>query len=92
MLEGVGGASFAIRPDPAPLGQPLSVTVPSADGARVQIVRDRDGIEVAGGDVRRGERSVMLTSPAQPGAYTVRVTMQRGRGVVSLVQALRLRR
>jgi hypothetical protein len=92
VLEGGGGEAFAVRPDPAALGQPLAVTVPSADGARVQIVRDRDGIEVAGADVRRGARSVMLTAPTQPGSYTVRVTMQRGRGLVSLVRPLRLRR
>ena len=92
VLEGAGGDSFAIRPDPVPPGQPVTVTVPSADGARVQIVRDRDGIEVAGADVRRGERSARLTAPAQRDAYTVRVTMQRGRGLVSLVRALHLRR
>src|ERR1700681_1874448 len=91
-LEGGGGDTFAIRPEPAPPGRPLVVTVPSNDGARVQIVRDRDGIEVAGADVRRGERSVRLTAPSEPGSYTVRVTMQRGRGLVSLVRDLRLRR
>jgi hypothetical protein len=92
VLEGGGGDTFAIRPEPAAPGQPVVVTVPSADGARVQIVRDRDGIEVAGADVRRGERNVTLTAPSQPGPYTVRVTMQRGRGLVSLVRSLRLRR
>jgi hypothetical protein len=92
VLEGAGGDTFAIRPDPAPPGQPLVVTVPSADGARVQIVRDQDGIEVAAGDVHHGQRSVTLTAPAQAGSYTVRVTMQRGRGLVSLVRPLRLRR
>nr|MDQ6944292.1 hypothetical protein [Candidatus Eremiobacteraeota bacterium] len=92
VLEGGGGDTFAIRPEPAPMGQAVVVTVPSSDGARVQIVRDRDGIEVAGTDVRRGERSVKLTAPAEPGSYTVRVTMQRGRGIVSLVRALKVRR
>ena len=92
VLEGAGGDSFAMRPDPAVPGQPVVVTVPSADGARVQIVRDRDGIEIAGGDVRRGERSAALITPTEPGAYTVRVTMQRGRGLVSLVRPLHLRR
>ncbi|HYW53187.1 MAG TPA: hypothetical protein VE826_04405 [Dongiaceae bacterium] len=92
VLEGAGGDTFTIRPAPAAAGQSVAVTVPSADGARVQIVRDRDGIEVAGADVRRGERSVTLTAPAEPGPYTVRVTMQRGRGIVSLVRSLRVRR
>ena len=92
VLEGAGGDTFAIRPAPAAPGQLVAVTVPSADGARVQIVRDRDGIEVAGADVRRGERSVTLTSPAEPGSYTVRVTMQRGRGIMSLVRSLQVRR
>ena len=92
VLEGAGGDSFAMRPDPVVPGQPVVVTVPSADGARVQIVRDRDGIEIAGGDVRRGERSAALITPTEPGAYTVRVTMQRGRGLVSLVRPLHLRR
>lgn len=92
VLEGAGGDTFAIRPDPAPMGRPVVVTVPSAEGARIQIVRDRDGLEVAGADVRRGERSATLTTPAQPGPYTVRVTMQRGRGLVSLVRPLHLKR
>jgi hypothetical protein len=92
VLEGAGGDSFAMRPDPAISGQPVVVTVPSAEGARVQIVRDRDGIEIAGGDVRRGERSAALITPTEPGSYTVRVTMSRGRGLVSLVRPLHLRR
>jgi hypothetical protein len=92
VLEGAGGDTFALRPDPAAPGQAVTVTVPSAEGARVQIVRDRDGIEVAGADVRRGERSAVLTAPARREAYTVRVTMQRGRGLVSLVRPLHLRR
>ena len=91
VLEGGGGDTFALRPQPAAGGAALVVTLPSSDGARVQIVRDRDGIEVAGADVRRGERSVTLTAPAQPGSYTVRVTMQRGRGIVSLVRSLQVR-
>ncbi|MEA2786271.1 MAG: hypothetical protein QOF71_2375 [Candidatus Eremiobacteraeota bacterium] len=92
VLEGGGGDTFAIRQDPAPGGGSFVVTLPSSDGARVQIVRDRDGIEVAGADVRRGERSVTLAAPVQPGSYTVRVTMQRGRGIVSLVRSLQVRR
>jgi len=92
VLEGGGGDSFAVRPDPAAPGQPLVVSLPSADGARVQIVRDQDGLEVAGADARSGQRNVILTAPAQAGSYTVRVTMQRGRGLVSLVRPLRLRR
>jgi hypothetical protein len=92
VLEGAGGDSFAIRPDPAVRGQPVFVTLPSADGARVQIVRDRDGIEVVGADLPRGERTMMLVAPPAPGSYTIRVTMQRGRGLVSLVRPLRLRR
>jgi hypothetical protein len=92
VLEGGGGDTFAVRPEPVAVGQAVAVTVPSADGARVQIVRDRDGIEVAGADVRRGARSVTLTAPTEPGSYTVRVTMQHGRGIVSLVRSLRVRR
>jgi hypothetical protein len=92
VLEGVGGDTFAIRPDPVPPGRPVVVTVPSADGARVQIVRDQDSVEIAGADVRRGDRSAVLITPSEPGRYTVRVTMQRGRGLVSLVRPLHLRR
>ncbi len=92
VLEGAGGDSFAVRPDPVSPGAPVTVTVPSGDGARVQIVRDRDGIEVAGADVRRGDRSVTLTAPREGGSYTVRVTTQRGRGLMSLVRPLHMRR
>jgi hypothetical protein len=92
VLEGGGGDTFAIRPEAAPGGEAFVVTLPSADGARVQIVRDRDGIEVAGADVRRGERTATLTAPTEPGSYTVRVTMQRGRGIVSLVRSFQVRR
>jgi hypothetical protein len=92
VLEGAGGDSFAIRPDPAIRAQPVFVTLPSTDGARVQIVRDRDGIEVVGADLPRGARTMMLIAPAEAGSYTIRVTMQRGRGLVSLVRPLRLRR
>ena len=80
------------RPDPAVPGRPIVISVPSGEGARVQIVRDRDGVEIAGADVRRGDRSAVLITPDEPGRYTVRVTMQRGRGLLSLVRPLHLRR
>jgi hypothetical protein len=85
-----GGDSFAIRPDPAQRGRPFAVEIPFADGARVQLIRDRDGAEVAGADLRGGERSVAMTAPTTPGAYTVRVTMQRGVGQETLVRPLHL--
>ncbi|MDB5072985.1 MAG: hypothetical protein JWM87_4096, partial [Candidatus Eremiobacteraeota bacterium] len=85
-----GGDTFAIRPSPVAPGQPFAVEIPFADGARVQIIRDRDGAELAGGDLRRGERSAAMTAPAAPGSYTVRVTLQRGVGQETLVRPLRL--
>ena len=66
------------------------VEIPFADGARVQIIRDRDDAELSGADLHRGERSVAMTAPTAPGAYTVRVTLQRGVGLETVVRPLRL--
>ena len=85
-----GGDTFTIRPDPVKPGDPFVVEIPFADGARVQIVRDRDDVELSGTDLHRGERSVAMTAPTAPGRYTVRVTMQRGVGLETVVRPLRL--
>ncbi|HTD36162.1 MAG TPA: hypothetical protein VK669_01515 [Candidatus Limnocylindrales bacterium] len=85
-----GGDTFAIRPNPVKPGDPFVVEIPFSDGARVQIVRDRDDVEMTGADLRRGERSVAMTAPTAPGSYTVRVTMQRGVGLETVVRPLRL--
>lgn len=85
-----GGDTFAIRPNPVKRGDPFVVEIPFSDGARVQIVRDRDDVEMTGADLRRGERSVAMTAPTAPGSYTVRVTMQRGVGLETVVRPLRL--
>lgn len=85
-----GGDTFAIRPNPVKPGDPFVVEIPYSDGARVQIVRDRDDVEMTGADLRRGERSVAMTAPTAPGSYTVRVTMQRGVGLETVVRPLRL--
>jgi hypothetical protein len=85
-----GGDTFAIRPNPVKPGDPFVVEIPFSDGARVQIVRDRDDVEMSGADLRRGERSVAMTAPTSPGTYTVRVTMQRGVGLETVVRPLRL--
>jgi hypothetical protein len=85
-----GGDTFSIRPQPVKPGDPFVVEIPFADGARVQIVRNRDDVEIAGADLRRGERSVALTAPTVPGGFTVRVTMQRGVGLETVVRPLRL--
>jgi hypothetical protein len=85
-----GGDTFTIRPTPAQPGQPFVVEIPFADGARVQIIRDRDGAELTGADLHHGERSIAMIAPAAPGAYTIRVTMQRGVGLETLVRPLRL--
>jgi hypothetical protein len=85
-----GGDTFAIRPNPVKPGDPFVVEIPFSDGARVQIVRDRDDVEMTGADLRRGERSVAMTAPTAPGTYTVRVTMQRGVGLETVVRPLRL--
>lgn len=87
-----GGDDFSIRPEPVAPGKPFAVEIPFADGARVALVRDRDGAEVAGADLRAGERSVALAAPTAGGSYTVRVTLQRGEGVETLVRPLRLAR
>jgi hypothetical protein len=83
-----GGDAFVVRPDPVRPGQPFVVEVPFGDGARVALSRDRDGAEVAGVQLRAGERSVALVAPLRPEPYTVRVTLQRGQGSETLVKAL----
>ncbi len=85
-----GGDTFTIRPNPVAPGDPFVVEIPFVDGARVEVVRDRDDVELAGADLRRGERSVALRAPAAPGSYTVRVTLQRGVGQETVVRPLRL--
>ena len=85
-----GGDTFSIRPSPVRPGDPFVVEIPFAEAARVQIIRDRDDAELSGADLRRGERSVALTAPTAPGAYTVRVSLQRGVGVETVVRPLRL--
>jgi hypothetical protein len=85
-----GGDTFSIRPYPVRPGDPFVVEIPFADGARVQIIRDRDDAELSGADLRRGERSVAMTAPTTPGSYTVRVTLQRGVGLETVVRPLRL--
>lgn len=92
IVDAGGGDTFAIRPDPVRPREPFVVVIPFADSARVQIVRNGDDAELAGADLHRGERSVALTAPASPGAYTVRVTMQRGVGQETLVRQLHLTR
>lgn len=84
------GNTLAIRPDPVRPGQPFAVDLPAADGARVQIVRDRDDVDVGAADARRGTRSITLTAPSAPGAYTIRATLQRGVGVEMLVRRFRI--
>ncbi len=83
-----GGDTFAVLPDPVRPGQPFSVEVPFADGARIALVRDRDGSEVAGAQLRAGQRSVAMLAPRRPEPYTVRVTLQRGSGSETLVRPL----
>jgi hypothetical protein len=85
-----GGDTFSVRPQPVKPGDPFVIEIPYSDGARVQIVRDRDGVEIAGADLRRGERSVAMTAPTAPGSFTVRVTLQRGVGLETVVRPLRL--
>jgi hypothetical protein len=83
-----GSETFTISPDPVRAGQPFSVEVPFANAARVELVRDRDGLELAWVDLRAGDRKVMLTAPARDGPFTVRVTVQRGIGTETLVHPL----
>jgi hypothetical protein len=92
VLETGGGDTFSIRPYPVRAGQPFEVDIPQADGARVQLVRDKDDIELSGVDLRGGERNATLTAPDSPGSYTVRVTIRRGVGLETLVRALRFTR
>jgi hypothetical protein len=85
-----GGGNFTVRPNPVAPGAPFVVEIPFADGARVALIRDRDGAEMAGAALGRGERSAALAAPQGGGKYTVRVTLQRGEGVETLVEPLRI--
>jgi hypothetical protein len=92
VVDAGGSDTFGLRPYPVHAGQTFTIEVPSADGARVQVVRDSDGIELYGADLRGGERHVELTAPSPPGNYTVRVTLRRGYGLETLVRPLRFAR
>lgn len=83
-----GSETFSIAPDPVRAGQAFSVEIPFANAARVELVRDRDGLELAWVDLRAGDRKVMLTAPSRDGPFTVRVTIQRGVGTETLVHPL----
>jgi hypothetical protein len=89
VVDAGGSDSFGLRPYPVHAGQTFVVDVPSGDGARVQVVSDRDGIELYGADLRSGSRHVEFTAPGSPGKYTVRVTLRRGYGLETLVRPLR---
>ena len=45
-------STFSIRPSPVRPGDPFVVEIPFADGARVQIIRDRDDAELSGAEGR----------------------------------------
>jgi hypothetical protein len=70
-------------------GETIAVVVPSGDGARVALVRDRDSAEVAVAQLGRGHRTAELRAPAV-GSYTMRATLQRGDGTETLLQAVRV--
>jgi hypothetical protein len=88
VIETGGSETFTIAPDPVRAGQSFSVEIPFANAARVELVRDRDGLELAWVDLRAGDRRVMLTAPLRDGPFTVRVTIQRGVGTETLVHPL----
>ena len=88
IIDAGGAETFAISPDPVRAGQSFSVEIPFANAARVELVRDRDGLELAWVDLRAGDRKVMLTAPVRDGPFTVRVTIQRGVGTETLVHPL----
>lgn len=82
-----GGDTFAIAPQPVRAAQPFSVEIPSNGGARISIVRDADGAEIAAADLAPGRRVAAFVAPAR-GAYTVRVALRRGNGSEVLVRRL----
>ena len=88
VIETGGSETFTVAPDPVRAGQSFSVEIPFANAARVELVRDRDGLELAWVDLRAGDRKVMLTAPLRDGPFTVRVTIQRGVGTETLVHPL----
>jgi hypothetical protein len=90
IIETGGEESFTIDPDPARPGQSFTVEIPFASAARVELVRDHDGLELAWVDLRAGDRKAVLTAPRGGGPFTVRVTIQRGAGTETLVHPLHL--
>lgn len=82
-----GGADFSIRPARLDPGKPFVVEIPFGDGARVALVRDADGAEIASTPLAPGERSAAFVAPPR-GGYVVRVTLRRGAGEDVLVRRL----
>jgi hypothetical protein len=90
IIDTAGSETFTISPDPVRAGQSFSVDIPFANAARIELVRDSDGLELAWVDLRAGDRRVMLTAPTRDGPFTVRVTIQRGIGTETLVRPLHI--
>ena len=87
----VSGGDLIVAPDVVQPGQTVAVQLPYADGGRLAIVRDADGAEVAGVTVPRNVRRVTLNVPRQgSGPYSVRATIDRGIGSVTLLHHLTL--
>lgn len=84
----IGSETFTVSPNPVRAGGAFTVEIPFANAARVDLVRDRDGLELAWVDLRAGDRRVMMTAPAGGGPFTLRVTIQRGVGTETLVHPL----
>lgn len=84
---GTGGGDFAIRPAQLDPGKPFIVEIPFGDGARVALVRNADGAEIASTPLAPGERSAAFIAPPR-GGYVVRVTLRRGTGEDVLVRPL----
>ncbi|HEX3469289.1 MAG TPA: hypothetical protein VHT05_14510, partial [Candidatus Elarobacter sp.] len=88
VIDTTGSETFTVSPNPVRAGGAFTVEIPFANAARVELVRDRDGLELAWVDLRAGDRRVMMTAPAGGGPFTLRVTIQRGIGTETLVHPL----
>lgn len=88
IIETGGEETFTVDPDPVRPGQSFTVDLPFGSAARVELVRDHDGLELAWVDLRAGDRKAVLTAPRGGGPFTVRVTIQRGAGTETLVHPL----
>ena len=81
---------MAVFPDRVRPGRSYSVDVPVVGGARVALIRDRDGVEMSAIDLSPGKRRATMIAPSRDGGpYTIHAMVHRGSGFVTFLRRLR---